>query len=561
MLTPETIRLLLPALIGLPILAAAALLFVRKAPAARALAVVASVAHLVLAVAVVFSAFSTLSARPESRAGANSYRVFAPEFVPGSTEQDPHGTEWTVMPFAEKDGRTSGVQFYIGLDGLNIWLVLLASIMTVPVVLISLDTIRERENTYFAWLFLLQAAVVGVFLSFDILLFYVCFELTLVPLFFLIGGWGPGGMRREAARKLFLFTLTGGLFTLLGIAGVVLFAYQYTGVLTFSIPELSDRIQNYLAAPGTDVGKLRSIQTSLFVLLVIGFAVKIPLVPLHSWLPTAYSEAPIGVTVMLSSLLAKMGTFGLIRVCVPLAPDATLAFGLPVVGTLAAIGIVYGALCAFSMPDFKRLVAYSSLSHLGFCALALMAFNPQGIAGGVLHMVNHGLATGAMFLVVGFLLHRYRSGRIADYSGLWAKLPVLTFFMIFFGMASLGLPGLNNFVSELQMMAALFDLRNTGAAGITLACVAAVGLFLSAWYILTMLRRAFFGPLREPIANDPSGMVTDLTRRELLSVAPLAALCLLLGLFPQPVLDVMKADVAAVTRVADAARERLDARP
>src|SRR5258708_2274952 len=192
-----------------------------------------------------------------------------------------------------------------------------------------------------------------------------------------------------------------------------------------------------------------------------GFLVKVPVVRLHSGLPGAYSEAPIGVTVMLAALLAKMGTFGLLRICLPLAPDGTLAAGLPLLGTLASIGIIYGAFCAYAQTDFKRLVAYSSVSHLGFCALALVAFNAEGMAGGLLHMVNHGLATGAMFLLVGCLLQRYGSGRIADYGGLWAKLPVLTFFLMVICLASIGLPGLNNFVSEMLMLGGLFDLRNS----------------------------------------------------------------------------------------------------
>jgi NADH-quinone oxidoreductase subunit M len=294
-------------------------------------------------------------------------------------------------------------------------------------------------------------------------------------------------------------------------------------------------------------------QYYIFLAIAIGFMVKIPLVPLHSWLPGAYSEAPIGVTVMLTALLAKMGTFGLLRICLPLAPDGTLSAGLPLVGTFAAIGIIYGALCAYAQNDFKRMVAYSSVSHLGFCALALVAFNAEGLTGGLLHMVNHGLSTGALFLLVGFLLQRYSSGQIKDFGGLWSRLPMLTFFMMVICLASIGLPGLCNFVSEMLMLGGLFDLRNSRATGITLAVAAGFGIFLSAWYLLTMLQRVFFNELKEPPPIHP-GEVKDLNVRELSIIAPLAALCLLIGCCPQYLIDPMKRDVETLSRIADDAR-------
>jgi NADH-quinone oxidoreductase subunit M len=414
--------------------------------------------------------------------------------------------------------------------------------------------VREREGAYYAWLFLLQAGLLGVFLSFDILLFYVFFELTLIPLLFLIGGWGPGPNRREAARKLFLFTLAGGLITLLGVAGTVIWVYTRTNHLTFSIPELADLVQTgMLQKSESGSGIWRDAQTYLFLALAVGFAVKIPLVPLHSWLPGAYSEAPIGVTVMLSGLLAKMGTFGLLRICLPLCPDATLAVGMPLLGTLGVIAIVYGALCAYAQTDIRRLVAYSSVSHLGFCVLALVAFSPAGISGGLLHMVNHGLSTGAMFLLVGMLVRRYGTAQIADYSGMWARLPVLTFFMMVACLASIGLPGLNNFVSEMLMLGGVLEARNPYVSSLPYTVLAAFGIFLSAWYTLTMVRRVFFGPLKEPPAAQP---VTDLTGRELLAIGPTAVLCVMLGVLVQPVLDMTYRDVGRMAQVADGARDR-----
>jgi NADH-quinone oxidoreductase subunit M len=571
MLSPDQIRSLLPWLLALPMLAAVLLpLFGTRAACARRIALGAALLHLVLTALVVESARIPLAERQalgDAAPAAERDKVFVPEFVPGdrgiiksdkngqSMRVDSHTTSWTLVPFAgEHNPKIRGIQFFIGLDGLNIWLIALTSLMMVPVILISWESIRDNAGKFYAWLFALQAGVLGVFMAFDIILFYVCFELTLIPLYFLISAWGTGASRREAARKLFLFTLAGGLITLLGIAGAIAAVYQRTDELTFSIPRLAELMQIDLRrTDDTTRNFWHDRQYYIFLAIAVGFMVKIPLVPLHSWLPGAYSEAPIGVTVMLSALLAKMGTFGLLRICLPLAPDGTLAAGLVVVGTLGAIGIVYGALCAYAQTDFKRLVAYSSVSHLGLCALALVAFNAEGMAGGLLHMVNHGLSTGALFLLVGFILQRYSSGQIKDFRGLWNKLPVLTFFMMVICLASIGLPGLCNFVSEMLMLGGLFDLRNVRSPGIALAVVAGTGIFLSALYLLTMLQRVFFNELKEPAPAHP-GIVSDLNRRELCIIAPLAALCLLIGCCPQYLIDPMKRDVDTLARIADDAR-------
>jgi len=570
MLSAETVRDLLPLLIVLPLATAMLLPFIGlSAKAARQAALAAALVQLALTAAIVVSAYGPLNKRESAREFATLAergQVFLPEFVPGDAGVDrkimngqivrmpTHNTSWEIAPLSSGDPKIQGIKFFIGLDGLNLWLIALAAIMFVPVVLISGDGIKEGAGSYFAWLFALQAGVMGVFLAFDIVLFYVFFELTLVPLFFLISAWGSGPNRREAARKLFLFTLAGGLLTLVGIVAVVMTVYQTSDELTFSIPRLTELIQQQLhvdSQQNRDFWKER--QVFIFLTLAAGFAVKIPLVPLHSWLPGAYSEAPIGVTVMLSAVLAKMGTFGLLRICMPMAPDAVLSVGLPILGTLAAIGIAYGAFCAFGQKSFKQLVAYSSVSHLGFCVLALMAFNAEGMAGGLLHMVNHGLSTGAMFLLVGLLLERYSSGQIADYSGLWKKLPVYTFFMLVICLASIGMPGLNNFVSEMLMLSSLFDLRNPRSTSMALAVVAAFGILLSAWYTLTMVQRVFFNDLREPAPVQP-GEVKDMSARDWGIIAPLAALCLFLGILPQVALNPMKRDINALAWVADDAR-------
>ncbi len=574
MLSPETIRTLLPWLIGLPLIIALVLLLVgRTAQSARSIALAGTLVHLLLTVLVVESAAGPLSKRPatiystpKEKKDAIDFRVFSPEFVPGdrgvdqtgsegtTVHVDSHATAWNLASFSSNGENVGAIQFFIGLDGLNIWLIALTGLMLTPVILISWNSINDGAGAFYAWLFALQAGIMGVFLAFDIVLFYVCFELTLIPLFFLIAAWGTGSSRREAARKLFLFTLAGGLITLLGIIALIASVREQTGHLAFSIPYLAEQVQRNLHLESRGAAEFWvNKQAYIFLLIAVGFAVKIPLVPLHSWLPGAYSEAPLGVTVMLAALLAKMGTFGLLRICLPLCPDGTLAAGLPVLGTFAAAGIVYGALCAYYQQSFKRLVAYSSVSHLGFCALALVAFNAEGIAGGLLHMVNHGLSTGALFLLVGFLLCRYTSGQISDFSGMWKKLPVFTFFFIVISLASIGLPGLNNFVSEMLMLAGLYDLRNSYVAGLTLAVAAASGIFLGAWYMLTMIQRVFFNELKEPPPAQ-LGEVHDLNSRELAIIVPLAVLCLVLGFRPQPVLDVMKKDVETLSRVADDGR-------
>jgi NADH-quinone oxidoreductase subunit M len=573
MLTSDQIRFVLPALLGLPLVAALVLRFLDGARARRAALAFAGL-HLVLTAVIVLSGLTEIQedlsvSEKINRRDKKPERVFAPQFVPGDPLPDgkpSYSTTWDVLPIygtatsadpaaPPQRVKLGAAQFFIGLDGLNVWLVALGSFLMLPVVLISWDTVREREGAYYAWLFLLQAGLLGVFLSFDLLLFYVCFELTLVPLLFLIGGWGPGPNRREAARKLFLFTLAGGLITLIGVAGTVLYVYDRTNQLTFSIPRLADLVQTgMLQKSEASSGIWRDAQTYLFLALAVGFLVKIPLVPLHSWLPGAYSEAPIGVTVMLSALLAKMGTFGLLRICLPLCPDATLAIGMPVLGVLGVISILYGALCAYAQTDLRRLVAYSSVSHLGFCVLALVAFSPAAVAGGLLHMVNHGLSTGAMFLLVGMLVRRYGTAQIADYSGMWTRLPLLTFFMMVACLASIGLPGLNNFVSEMLMLGGVLDARNPYVNSIPFTVLAALGIFLSAWYTLTMVRRVFFGPVKEA---PTAASVTDLTARERFAIAPTVILCLLLGLFAQPVLDVMYRDVGRLAQMADESRARL----
>jgi NADH-quinone oxidoreductase subunit M len=458
---------------------------------------------------------------------------------------------------ANPSSAKSVIRFHIGLDGINLWLVVLTSLLMIPSVLVSWNAISERANEFYAWLLVLQVAMTGVFLAFDVVLFYVFFELTLVPLYFLIGIWG-GPMRREAARKFFLFTLAGSLITLLGVIGVILVCYHNVAPasggsrLTFAIPELITQVQYLVSRPGSGYGL--SLQIAILLALSLGFAVKVPLFPLHTWLPLAHTEAPTAGSVLLAGVLLKLGTFGFLRLAWPLAPDAVLSVGVPLLGTLACIGIIYGAFCAFAQRDIKKLVAYSSVSHLGFCVLGLVALNRAGLTGALLQMVNHGLSTGGLFLLVGMIYERYHTRMMDDYGGMAARLKIYSAFMVFICLTSVGMPGLNGFVGEMLVLAGVYDLKAPGGFGPTFAVVVAIGIVLGAWYLFTMLMRVFFGPLREP--EHLGEAITDLNGRELVAILFVAIPCLLLGLFPQPVIEATRGDIGVVARIAQQAQER-----
>jgi NADH-quinone oxidoreductase subunit M len=570
---PRTARTLVLLVVLVPLVCAVMLpLF---GVGARRVALWLAVLHLALTAALVGTTLPSLNLRGEQSSGFHGLAAvrFQPIAVPGDPagkDSESHRTRWTLLslsasPMPENRGGPA-VQFYLGVDGLNLWLVALASLMMIPAILVSWDSVKEKPGAFFGWLFLLQGAAIGAFLSFDVILFYVFFELTLIPAFFLIGRWGVGSGRRDAARKFFLYTLAGSLLTLVGVIGVVLTnPNPETGQITFSLPDLMANVQHWLdkahaeslAGKPEKLAALQTTQFWLFAALMAGFMVKVPVWPFHTWLPSAYAESPIGVTILLSALLAKLGTFGILRFVLPLTPDAAITYGLPVVGTLAAFGIVYAALCAYDQKDIKLMVAYSSVSHLGFLVLAIFAFNTEGLSGAVLHMVNHGLSTGAMFAMLAFLIDRYRSTQTAHYGGLMGRFPNFAVLAFALCLASIGLPGFNNFVSEMLMLAGLFDARNPGVHRLGLAVVATFGILLSAWYVLTMLQKVFFNPPKEPEPVAPESPPTDVSRREFFAFGTLAGLCLLLGLFPQSVLDSMRWDVQQLTTIGDRARDRV----
>ena len=450
------------------------------------------------------------------------------------------------------------IRFSIGLDGLSVWLFALSALLMLTCVLVSWEAIEDRPAVFYGMLLLLECGCLGVFAARDIILFYVFFEFTLIPLFFLIGIWGSQ-QRRYAAIKFFLYTLAGSLLTFLGLLAIVLWhAHNLNdGTLVFSIPALTADLSE-VAALGH--GMSSNLQLWIFLALFAGFAIKVPLFPLHTWLPLAHVEAPTAGSVFLAGILLKIGTYGFLRFSIPMLPDAT-ATCAPWLLWLSVAGILYGAMVALAQSDIKRLIAYSSVSHLGFCMLGLFALNRLGTQGAVLQMVNHGISTGALFAVVGMLYERYHTRNIADLGGLASRAPWLAFFMLLFTLSSIGLPGLNGFAGEFLLLAGMFQRAWTGApAGWTgqflvIAALSVFGVVLGAWYMLWLVQRVFFGPLRENRDSNHKSPIHDLLPREIAALAPLAVLVFWIGVWPQFFLQPI---APSLNRATLAAQKRLD---
>jgi len=443
------------------------------------------------------------------------------------------------------------LHFSVGIDGLSLWLFGLSALLMPTAVLVSWNSIKERATLFYAMLLLLECGCLGVFVARDLMLFYVFFEFTLIPLFFLIGIWGSE-QRRFAAIKFFIYTLAGSVLTFLGLLAVVVLDAQNspgdTGVLRFTIPELTRSLtENPLPVEW---------QVWVFLGLLAGFAIKVPLFPFHTWLPLAHVQAPTAGSVFLAGVLLKIGTYGLVRFSLPMLPGAS-AVMMPYMLWLAAAGIIYGALVALAQTDIKRLIAYSSVSHLGFCVLGLFALNPLGLQGGTLQMVNHGLSTGGLFALVGMLYERYHTREIAAYSGIARKLPVLSTMLLLFTFSSIGLPGLNGFAGEFLLLLGMF-LRafnwEEAPAGLgwqlkLITLLSCTGVVLGAWYMLLLVQRVFFGPLKEPghsAGSSGEGQsesdhppVKDLNFREIMALAPLLVFVVWIGVQPKFFLDRM----------------------
>ncbi|MCH8039689.1 MAG: NADH-quinone oxidoreductase subunit M [Nitrospinae bacterium] len=421
-----------------------------------------------------------------------------------------------AMQFVERHSWIASppINYAVGVDGISLPLVLLTTFLGPLCVLVSWTAIQTRVREFMISLLVMETATLGVFVSLDFVLFYIFWEIMLIPMYLLIGVWG-GPNRIYAAIKFFLYTLTGSVLLLVAI--LVLF---FEGGQTFDILALSKAEYD------------PSLQNWLFWAFFVAFAVKVPMFPFHTWLPDAHVEAPTAGSVVLASVLLKMGAYGFLRLTLPILPDATAAF-TPIIMTLSVVAIIYGAYMAFAQADLKKLIAYSSVSHMGFVTLGIFAFNAQGVEGAILQMVNHGITTGALFMCIGIIYERTHSREIVDNSGLAKPMPRFATFLVIFGLSSIGLPGMNSFVGEFLVLIGTFLWSKLAAT------LAALGVILAAAYILWMLQRVVYGVPSSHMAPK----LYDMNWREMSMLLPLVGFVFWIGLYPKPLLDVMHASV------------------
>ena len=415
-----------------------------------------------------------------------------------------------------------GAQYFLGVDGFSVLLILLTTLMGVIAVLSSWTAITMRIKEYYVFLLMLQTGMIGAFVSLDFLLFFLFWEVMLVPMYFLIGIWGSDN-RLYSAIKFFLFTLVGSVIMLLGILAVYFYHHSITGVYTFDVTQFHE-----LNIPP-------DLQWWIFLAFFLGFAVKVPMFPFHTWLPDAHTDAPTAGSVILAAVLLKMGTYGFIRFSLPILPEATHAW-VPWVAALSIIGIVYGALVAMAQRDWKRLVAYSSVSHMGMVMLGMFALTPVGITGSIVQQLNHGISTGALFLIVGIVYERRHTRLIAEYGGLSKVMPVYAAVFLVMTMSSIGLPTLNGFIGEILILQGVFVVQKTWAF------FAASGIVLGAAYMLWLYQRTMFGT----VTNPKNEKLPDLSLREFATFVPLLILAVWIGLYPKPFLDRLETSVDRV---------------
>ena len=416
--------------------------------------------------------------------------------------------------------KTYGIGYKLGMDGISIWLVMLTTVIFPIAILSSTEAIRDRQKEYYALVLLMETATLGVFLALDMFLFYVFWEFALVPMYFIIGMWG-GEKRIYATMKFFVYTMAGSLLMLLAILYV-----GFSGG-TFDLTALVAKNSAWAAS------------VPLFLAFAIAFVIKVPLFPFHSWLPDAHTEAPTPGSVILAAVLLKMGAYGLIRFNLALFPEASRLFA-PLMMILAVIGILYGAIVAFAQTDAKRLVAYSSVSHMGYIVLGIFSMNALGLQGALLQMVNHGISTGGLFLIVGYLYERRHTREMARFGGIWGKMPLYGTLALLFVLSSVGLPALNGFVGEFVILQGAFQANWVWAA------FASLGMILSAVYLLTFYQKIFLGESRDT-ANDG---LRDVNKREVVTVVPLLVLALVIGLYSLPFFSAMGASVTNLLTVA-----------
>ncbi|HYE96114.1 MAG TPA: NADH-quinone oxidoreductase subunit M [Rubricoccaceae bacterium] len=433
------------------------------------------------------------------------------------------------------------ISYYVGIDGINLLLVLLTTLLGPILVLSSWTYIHEHLRGYHALMLVLQTGVLGVFCSFDLFLFYVFFELTLIPMYFVIGIWG-GEERVYAAIKFVLYTLGGSLLMLVGVIWLGFAAGDAVNGGTFTTDYF--KLVSY--------GVPLSAQLWLFALFALAFAIKVPLFPFHTWLPDAHVQAPTGGSVVLAGVLLKMGTYGLLRFCLPFFPNAAQQYA-PIIAVLAVIGIIYGALVAFAQPDAKKLIAYSSVSHLGFVVLGLFAFTTEAAQGALLQMINHGISTGALFLLIGMLYERRHTRLMADFGGIAKTVPVLSFFMLFTVFASAGLPGLNGFVGEFMILLGSFRSAVPGYQVLTI--LATTGVILAAVYLLWMVYRTFFGE----VTHEENRTIRDLNGREVGLLVPLVVFMIWIGMQAAPFLAPSEAAIRGLLMTTEAKAAAIEA--
>ncbi len=403
--------------------------------------------------------------------------------------------------------------YLVGIDGISALFVLLSTLVSILCILISWNAIKSKTKEFYMSILLIEGAMIGVFCSLDFLLFYVFWEAMLIPMYLLIGVWG-GPNRLYASIKFFLYTLVGSVLMLVGI----IYLYNYSG--TFNIVTLES-----LRLP-------LGMQMWLFWAFFAAFAVKVPMFPVHTWLPDAHTEAPTAGSVILAAVLIKMGAYGFLRFSIPMFPDASRAMALPMI-VLSVIAIIYGAVVCLAQTDLKRLIAYSSVSHMGFVTLGIFALNIQGVEGGILQMINHGVVTGALFLCIGIIYDRTHTRQIADYGGVATVLPIYAAFFMVFTLASIGLPGTNGFIGEFLIILGGFTASRL--AGV----FAATGIIIGAGYMLWLYQRVFFLDVNAKVKG-----LADISGRELLAILPMAVLVFWIGIYPNAFLGFLHPSVA-----------------
>ena len=413
-----------------------------------------------------------------------------------------------------------GISYHLGIDGISLFLILLTTFLTVISVIACWKDIQEKVKGFMICLLFLETGVIGVFVSLDLFLFYIFWEVMLIPMYLLIGVWGAPARRIYAAVKFFIFTMFGSLLMLVAILVICFYHHSITGTYTFDL----ERLYQLSIPYGTQIW--------LFLAFALAFAIKVPMFPFHTWLPDAHTEAPTVGSVLLAAVLLKMGTYGFLRFNLPLFPEATLKF-VPLISILAIIGIIYGAMVCIVQKDLKRLIAFSSVSHLGFVMLGIFALNVQGLEGGILQMLNHGFSTGALFLIVGMLYERRHTRMIEDFGGLSKVMPIYATLFMIVTLSSIGLPGLNGFVGEFLILIGTFK------SNMVYAMLAALGVILAAIYMLWMFQRVMFGE----VTKEENRKLKDLSLREIIVLLPLIFFIIQIGVYPRPFLSRMSASV------------------